>query len=137
MTAEVFLDTNVIVYAVDTAPASSAKRDVARGILQREHFALSAQVLQEFYVVVTRKLAMPLSVQSAGRWIDRLGRAPCLATDVTLVKLAVARSQSFRVSYWDAAILSAAEMLGVERVLSEDLGHGQRYGAVLVENPFA
>lgn len=135
MTAEVFLDTNVIVYAVDTA-APAFKRERARAVLREGRFALSTQVLQEFYITVTRKLETPLSPRSAARWVEQLSRAKCVAVDVSLVKLAITHSERFRISYWDAAILAAAEMLGVERVLTEDLNHGQRYAAMRVENPF-
>lgn len=135
MTAKVFLDTNVIVYAIDSA-APAAKRQAARDLLRDAKFALSTQVVQEFYVTATRKLKKPLSAPVAARWVDQLCRADCIGLDVALVKLAIAHSQRFQISFWDAAIIAAAEMLGVEKVLTEDLNDGQRYGAVTVENPF-
>ena len=62
---------------------------------------------------------------------------PCQPVDHQLVRIAVERSERFAISYWDAAILAAAEALGAETVYSEGLSDGQRYGRVRVVNPFA
>jgi predicted nucleic acid-binding protein len=93
-------------------------------------------VLQEFFDNVTRKARIPLSWSDAMAWMDRLMLFPCASTDVRLVKAAIALSQRYRIAYWDAAILAAAERLGAEVVYTEDLNHGQTYGSVRVENPF-
>ena len=61
---------------------------------------------------------------------------PCVATEVSLVKIAIEISVRYQTSYWDAAILAAAESMGAPRLYSEDLNHGQRYGSVEVVNPF-
>lgn len=136
MTAEVFLDTNIVVYAVDLAHESAKKREVARRVLRAGNFVISTQVAQEFFVTATRKLEKPLSIAVAARWVEQLCRVGCLGVDASLVKLAIAHSQKSKLSYWDAAIIAAAEMAGARRVLSEDLNSGQRYGLVTVENPF-
>lgn len=136
MSASVFLDTNVIVYAVDTTPDAVHKRTVARRLLLAGDFGLSAQVVQEFYVTATGKLKRPLKVATAARWVERLCRAEFIALDATLIKLAVAHSQRYRISYWDAANVAAAEALGAVTLYTEDLNHGQTYGNVRVENPF-
>lgn len=136
MAVEIFLDTNVIVYAVDMSPASSAKRTTARGILRASEFGLSAQVLQEFYVTTTRELKRPLSVLTAARWVEQLSRAEFVGLDLTTIKLAIAYSQRHQISHWDGAIIAAAEALGAATVYSEDLSDGQRYGSVTIENPF-
>ena len=136
MRVECFLDTNVLVYAVASDPASQHKRDAALALIEGVDFALSAQVLQEFYVTVTRKLERPLSPLQAMEWIEQWEAFPCIGLDAALVKVAIELSQQYRTSYWDAAILAAAELAGATVVYSEDLNDGQRYGQVVVKNPF-
>ena len=99
-------------------------------------FCTSAQVLQEFFVTVVRKAANPLPVSDALNWVEQLAIFPCQAIDHRLVRVAIELSERYKVSYWDAAILAAAEALGAHTVYSEDLNHGQRYGRVQVLNPF-
>jgi predicted nucleic acid-binding protein len=136
MPVECFLDTNVIVYAAAGRGPDDAKRKRALELIEHEDFGLSAQVLQEFYVTVVRKIARPLSAERALEWIEQLAVFPCQPIDAALVKIAVEISERYRVSYWDGAILAASEALGARTLYSEDLGEGQRYGAVLVKNPF-
>ena len=136
MRAECFLDTNVLVYAAAGRGAQKIKRDLALALIATEDFGISAQVLQEFYVTVTRKIDAPLTATEALEWIEQLEAFPTLPVDASLVKIAVEVSERHRISYWDAAILSAAEALGARTLYSEDLNHGQRYGLVQVRNPF-
>ncbi len=100
------------------------------------NFGLSAQVIQEFYSVITRKPDLPLSPVKALEWIEELERRPCVAVDISLIRFAIEISQRYRINYWDGAILAAAERLGAEVVYTEDLNHGQSYGPVRVVNPF-
>jgi predicted nucleic acid-binding protein len=138
MSAEkAFLDTNVLVYAFDHD--EPAKRERAQEVLENARsgaLALSAQVLGEFYVTVTRKLARPLDAAVAGEALDWLGLLHVVALDAALVGAAVRTSRSSRLSYWDALIVAAAEAAGCGRLLSEDLNDGQTIGSVRIENPF-
>lgn len=136
MSVEVFLDTNIVVYAVDTTRSATHKRQIARKILREGGFGISTQVLQEFYVTVTKKLKRPLSAATAARWVDQLCKAEHVALDASLVKLGIAYATRYQVSYWDGAILAAAEAMGAALVYSEDLNHGQTYGNVKVISPF-
>ena len=136
MSVDAFLDTNILVYAVTSDVSQRPKRKRALEIIQTEDFAVSTQVLQEFYVIVTRKLSRPLTPGQALEWIEELAVFPCVATEVSLVKIAIEISVRYQTSYWDAAILAAAESMGAPRLYSEDLNHGQRYGSVEVVNPF-
>lgn len=136
MSVDVFLDTNVLVYAVDTDPDAESKRDRARKLIRDDRFGTSAQVVQEFYVTVTRKLAKPLVPSVAARWVDRLTRMPFVPTDSILLKTAIVRAQAWQISYWDAAVISAAEALGAKTLFTEDLNDGQLYGTVRAINPF-
>ena len=136
MSVDCFLDTNVIVYAATGRGVENAKRQRAIDLIETCEFGLSAQVLQEFYVTVVHKVEFPLTPTEALEWIEQLEAFPCLSVDPGLVKIAAELSLRHRISYWDGAILAAAEALGASILYSEDLSHGQRYGAVQVLNPF-
>ena len=136
MSVEAFLDTNVLVYAVSSDPAESSKKEKALELIEHTDFGLSAQVLQEFYVVVTRKIARPLPPEDAVDLLEQFRSLPVVWTDYPLVVAGVEASLEFGISYWDGAIIAAAERLGASTLYSEDLGHGQRYGSITVVNPF-
>jgi predicted nucleic acid-binding protein len=136
MSVDCFLDTNVLVYAAAGRGAEEAKRKRALELIDSEDFGLSAQVLQEFYVTVTRKIERGLSAKRALEWMEQLEAFPCLAIDSSLVTIAVEISERYQISYWDGAIIAAAEALGAETLYSEDLNHGQQYGSVQARNPF-
>ena len=134
---QVFFDTNVLVYAAVGTGKDESKRKRALDLIQSEDFGTSAQVLQEFFVTVVRKALRPLSAAQALEWIEQWAAFPCQPIDRELVQIAVALSERFTISYWDAAILAAAEALGSRIVYSEDLNDGQQYGEVRVINPFS
>jgi predicted nucleic acid-binding protein len=136
MSVDCFLDTNVLVYAVSSAAADATKKARALDLIDRSHFGLSAQVLQEFYVTVTRKIRRPLSPELAVALMDEYRVFPLVPTDYPLIVAAVELSLRYGISYWDGAILAAAEVLEAPTLYTEDLNHGQRYGQVLVLNPF-
>lgn len=136
MSVDCFLDTNIIVYAAAGRGDDDAKRERALDLIETCDFGLSAQVPQEFYVTVVRKIETPLDPDEALAWIEELEVFPCLPIDAALVKIAVELSSRHRISYWDAAIVAAAESLGAPILYSEDLSHGRRYGPVRVLNPF-
>jgi predicted nucleic acid-binding protein len=137
MTASVFFDTNVLVYAAIGTGKDERKRKRALELVDSEDFGISAQVLQEFFVTVVKKAARPLSAENALDWIEQWTAFPCQAIDHQLVRIAIEQSQRYAISYWDAAILAAAEALGAHTVYSEDLNDGQRYRGVRVVNPFS
>jgi len=136
MSVDVFFDTNVIVYAAAGRGKDEPKRKRALELVQSEKFGTSAQVLQEFYVVVVTKIAHPLSATAALEWIEQWAEFPCQPIDHQLVRIGIELSHRYRISYWDATILAAAESLGASTAYSEDLNHGQQYGSVRVINPF-
>lgn len=136
MSVECFLDTNVLVYAVSSAEGDAAKSGRALELVERTEFGLSAQVLQEFYVTVTRKIRKPLSPEQAVAFLDEYRVFPTVATDYPLIVAAVELSLRHGISYWDGAILAAAEALEAPVLYTEDLNHGQLYGRVRAVNPF-
>jgi predicted nucleic acid-binding protein len=137
MNAKVFFDTDVLVYAAVGTGKDESKRKRALDLIQSEDFGTSAQVLQEFFVTVVRKALRPLSAAQALEWIEQWAAFPCQPIDRELVQIAVGLSERFTISYWDAAILAAAEALGSRIVYSEDLNDGQQYDEVRVINPFS
>src|SRR5712691_1858039 len=130
MPVEAFLDTNILVYSISSHPSEAAKRDQARQLIATADFGTSAQVLAEFYVTATQKIAGPLSEQHAMQVIARLIRLPVVPIDSDLVLEAIALKQKHRISYWDGAIIAAAQRLGTKTIYSEDLAHEQVYGSV-------
>jgi len=137
MTALQFVDTNVLLYAISTAPDEAEKTREARRLLDGDDLALSVQVLQEFYVQATRKSRSDaLTAEQASRLVEAFLRFPVQENTVVLMTRAFASSARFQISFWDAAVLEAARSLGCRTVLSEDLAQGRDYDGVVVLNPF-
>lgn len=134
-----FVDTNILVYLFDM-DAPEKKATVA-GLLEREGasglLVLSTQVLQEFYVVATRKLARPLSPEAAEQAVHDLATLPVRQVTSALILSAIRRSIQSRLSFWDALIVETAVDAGATVILTEDLQHGQVIDGVRVVNPFA
>lgn len=132
-----FVDTNVLLYAISSAHADRAKAARAAALLDETDLALSVQVLQEFYVQATRVGATaPLSHESAAAFISTLVRFPVQETTVGLLRAAFVTRKRWHISYWDAAIVEAARLVGCDTICTEDLQHGQDFGGVRIVNPF-
>lgn len=133
-----FVDTNVLVYAHDNS--AGCKHTQAQRLLQNlweaETGCLSIQVLQEFYVTVTRKVTKPLSTEQASLIIDDLGTWRIHSPTVQDIRRAIAIQTRYGVSFWDAMIIRSAACHGCGILWSEDLNAGQRYERVRVANPF-
>jgi predicted nucleic acid-binding protein len=132
-----FVDTNVLLYAVSTAPAEAPKAQAARRLLEADDLALSVQVLQEFYVQATRGgRKNRLTHEQAALLVEAWLRFPVQETTVPLMQAALETKRRHGISYWDAAVVEAARLLECAVLLSEDLAHGQNYDGVRVVNPF-
>ena len=136
MRAEVFCDSNILLYAASNAPEDAAKRVKARSVLKLPGVGFSAQVLQEFYVNATRKQALRLSENEVAAILASLRGFPILPVTEELVFAAIEVKLRHQVSYWGAAIIAAVHALGARELYSEDLNSGQDYGGVRVVNPF-
>lgn len=136
MKIECFLDTNILIYAALGKGAEETKRAKAADLIGTGQFAISTQVLQEFYTAVIRKGETPLTPARTLEWMHELDEQPCAILDRPLIQTAIELSWRHRINYWDAAILAAAEQLEARILYTEDLNHGQSYGAVRVVNPF-
>jgi predicted nucleic acid-binding protein len=105
-------------------------------IIAQTDFVVSAQVLQEFYATALRKARAPFTHELALRWVERLTERCRVDVDHSLVIAAARLSDRYRISYWDGAIVAAAERAQAPILYSEDLSDGQTYGTVRVANPF-
>ena len=136
MRAEAFIDTNILVYAISSDRADASKALAALQLLENVDYGLSAQVMSEFYVTVTQKIARPLTHYKATEFLQKLRRFPVVDFDAALVFEAIELEQQYRISYWDAAIVAAAQRLQASTIYSEDLNDGQLYGSSRITNPF-
>lgn len=131
-----FLDTNILLYALGT-DQHATKAAIARDILGAGDVAFSIQVFQEFYVQATHSRRKdPLTHAEATELIDGLCQHSVQVNDLAVFRSALVIKDRYQTSFWDASILAAAQTLGCEIVLSEDLNHGQQYDRVTVRNPF-
>lgn len=133
-----FVDTNVLVYAHDSSEGrkSAIAQEVLRKLWEERTGVLSTQVLQEFYSVATRKLDPPMSKALARRIVADYGEWCTTATDPQLIVSASKLEEDHPLSWWDALIVEAALRTGATTLLSEDMHDGQRFGTVVIRNPF-
>jgi predicted nucleic acid-binding protein len=136
MTVRPFIDTNILVYAHDEDEPH--KREIALAWLDdhADELVVSSQVLAEFYVTVTRKLARPMQPAAAAEQVDELTNATVVVVDGELVRSAARLSQTHEMSLWDAMIVRAAVRGGCDHVVTEDLTHGAVVDGVRILNPF-
>lgn len=133
-----FVDTNILVYAYDSS--AGKKHEIARDILvdlwDSGHGLLSTQVLQEFFVVATSKVAGPLDPKDAKRVVADLLKWRVVANDGESALGAVDLHLRYGYSFWDSLIVHAAVSGGAAEVLTEDMAHGQTVEGVEIRNPF-
>jgi predicted nucleic acid-binding protein len=137
MPAKTFVDTNILIYAhdIDAGEKHPIAKNALTELWEKREGVLSVQVLHEFYVNVSRKIAKPLTKQLA-RAVVRTYETWCVETTSADIAVAFRIEDEARISYWDALICAAALKAGAERILSEDLNAGQRISGLRVENPF-
>ncbi len=138
MSVRKFVDTNILIYAIDKS--AEDKQALANTLLGRSpqdyQVVLSTQVLQEFYVVSTRKLEQPLDERSAQLAVAALSQLPIVQVDTDLIRFGIALSRAQRLNFWDALIIRAAQRGGCTELLTEDLQSGAQFDQVTVVNPF-
>jgi len=138
MSDRAFVDTNILVYAHDRA--AGERHRIARTLLERlweeRTGVLSTQVIQEFYVNVRRRAQRPISATEAGQLVEDYLSWDVVVNDAEAIRQALAIEKRYRLGFWDALIVQAANTGGAAHLYSEDLGHGQVYGAVELVNPF-
>lgn len=131
-----FVDTNVFIYAHSSGEGK--KHRAAVGLLERlfeeRSGAVSTQVLVEFYSAATRKLGM--SSQDAEHVLADLSDWAIHRLTHAEILVAARLQRRYKIGWWDALVLQSAIALGCEVLWTEDLADGQRYGSVIVQNPF-
>ena len=133
-----FVDTNVLLYAALAGAEPVGKKRVARRILESGDLALSVQVLQEFYYQATRPTRTDaLTSREAVEFLEQFDSSPIQPVTPELFLEAVRFSERYQLSYWDAAILAAAQAMDCDAVYSEDLSDRQDYAGLRVINPFS
>jgi predicted nucleic acid-binding protein len=134
-----FVDANIFVYAHDSS--AGRKHDAAKALIERlwtdNCGCVSVQVLQEFFVTVTKKVAKPLPVDVATERIRELAVWPVFSPTADDVLDAIGIQKAARISFWDAMIVHAAAERGCEILWTEDLNDGQTIRGVRVRNPFS
>jgi predicted nucleic acid-binding protein len=133
-----FIDTNILVYAFDRGnlERGAIAREVVGVLLESGLMRISTQVLQEFFVTVTRKIKTPLSIDKAIEVIEDLELLPIYMIEPRAIREAARLSKSAGLSYWDAMIVVAAAHSGADIVYTEDLKHGQKILGIQIINPF-
>ncbi|MDD2277245.1 MAG: PIN domain-containing protein [Smithellaceae bacterium] len=132
-----FVDTNILVYAHDLS--AKARHDMAFSVVERlweeESGVISTQVLQEFYITVTRKVKEPLKPADAREIVRNYLAWPVQVNDPEMTIQASEIEEKNGISFWDALIVAAALRLKAKRILTEDLNHGQVIEGIVIENP--
>lgn len=138
MIAPVFVDTSILLYARDAG--EPIKQPLAeqwlRRLWQERSGRISAQVLSEYYVNVTRKLVPGLSSERAWEDVEALYSWVPQATDCALLTRGRELERRYQLSWWDSLIVAAAQLQQCALLLTEDLQDGAQYGELSVRSPF-
>ncbi|MEN6432280.1 MAG: PIN domain-containing protein [Smithella sp.] len=137
MKDRIFVDTNILVYAHDLSAGDRHTRAFAviESLWEEQTGVISTQVLQEFYVTVTRKIKNPLKPAEAREIIRNYLAWPVQNNDPeTTIRASEIEETNF-ISFWDALIVVAALKLQAKKIISEDLNNGQIIEGILIENP--
>ena len=138
MSDKIFVDTNILIYAHDID--SGLKHDTAVKVItdlwERANGILSNQVLQEFYIVVTKKMPNPTSLPEARAIIKNYLKWQIEENNSNSILRASEVQEKHNISFWDALIVTAAEQAGAAKILTEDMNSGQTIESILIENPF-
>lgn len=124
----------MLVYAFDASDSSKQAR--AQEVISAGDWVVSTQVMQEFFVVATRRLAEPVDRGTALQALDGLARGPVVSIDADIVRSAAESSIRNQLSLWDALIVRAALQAGCDAILTEDLNHDQVIDGIPITNPF-
>jgi predicted nucleic acid-binding protein len=137
LSVSIFFDTNILVYSISRHPSEATKRERATALLQRDDGALSIQVLQEFYTQATRptrphRIPHDMAVGLITAWT----RFRVQEISLAILNAALEIKAAHGFSYWDSAIIAAAQALGCGELYTEDMSHGRQVEGVRIVNPF-
>lgn len=139
MSDKVFVDTNVLVYAYDRSQPRkhAAALELVSGLWKSGQGVLSTQVLQEFYVVITRKVPRPLTYEKAREIVSDLMKWEVFVNGPEAVVSAANLQERYGYSFWDSLILHAAISSKAGTLATEDLKHSDSVEGLTIVNPFA
>ena len=139
MSDKYFVDTNVLMYAHDTAAGEkhARARTLVEQLWESRAGVVSTQVLQELAVNLRRKAKKPLDAKATRDIVSDYLAWHVVVNDGDSILEALDLEARYQVSFWDALVIQAAQASGAELLYSEDLSDGQAYGHVRVVNPFA
>ena len=138
MSAKYFVDTNVLMYAHDTA--SGVKHQRAKALVEElwsdRSGVVSTQVLQELCVNLRRKAGRPVDAKTTREIVSDYLAWEVVVNNGDAILEAIDLEERYRISFWDALVVQAAEASGAAVLYTEDLSDGQMYNGVRVVNPF-
>jgi len=138
MSDRIFLDTNILVYAhdADAGEKNAAAAQTVADLWESRNGILSTQVLQEFYITLTRKVASPVTGNVARRLIRNYLTWDLVLNDGAIILHAGEIADNYHLSFWDGLIVAAAHSKNAATILTEDMNHGQVVEGMRIENPF-
>jgi predicted nucleic acid-binding protein len=138
MNADVFLDTNILIYAYDSEAGKKHQtaKDIVYGYWESGGALISTQVIQEFYVNVTHKIPSPLPKPIARSIIEQYRVWPVVGIGMDTILRSTEIQERYEFSFWDSLIVSAAEKGKAKYILTEDLPHDQLVAGIKIHNPF-
>jgi predicted nucleic acid-binding protein len=138
MSDKYFVDTNILVYAQDLASGDKCSRAqvLMSKLWEDRKGVISTQVLQELYDALRRKLKSPMSALEAAAVLRDYSEWEVVVNNRESIFRAIDMESRYKISFWDALVLQAAERAGAQTVYSEDLSHGGKYAGMQVVNPF-
>ncbi|MEW6410736.1 MAG: PIN domain-containing protein [Nitrospirota bacterium] len=135
---KVFLDTNIIIYAYDVS--AGKKHEIAKKIVMdlwdSRLGVISTQVLQEFFVTITKKIPKPIEIKLAKEIMRDLLKWDVVVNDGGSILEATGIHALHKYPFWDSQIIQSAIRGGASLLLSEDLSDGQTVDGVEIKNPF-
>jgi predicted nucleic acid-binding protein len=138
MSVKLFVDTNILIYAhdLDAGRKHSTAAALLKKLWEEETGVLSTQVIQEFYVNITRKIPRPLSPAQARGFIVNYFSWPVVINGTETIRRASEIQEQSRISFWDALIVAAAIAGRADQIVTEDLQAGETIEGILIVNPF-
>jgi predicted nucleic acid-binding protein len=138
MSDKCFVDTNILVYSQDLAAGDKCSRAqvLMNALWEDRNGVISTQVLQELYIALRRRLKSPMSAVEAVEILRDYSEWQVVVNNRESIFRAIDIETRYKISFWDALILQAAEQAGAKTIYSEDLSHGARYAGMQVVNPF-